>query len=100
MSHRCPGSGAAPVRYVPPRFISSRPDSSPQRGALSRRPCGQSGTDTLSPNQRFLGQMLDTQRRSVSLVANTLQQAGLVSHSPAKTPLLLNVVLRDEPHIT
>jgi hypothetical protein len=48
--------------------------------------------------------MLDAQRRSVSLVANTLQQAGIVSqpHSPAKNPKLfiLNAVLRDEPHIT
>jgi CRP-like cAMP-binding protein len=39
-----------------------------------------SGTDTLLLTQEFLGQMLGVRRTSVSLVANTLQQAGLISY--------------------
>lgn len=39
-----------------------------------------SGSDTLSFTQAFLAQMLGTQRNSVSIVANTLQQAGLIRY--------------------
>ncbi|GLQ77273.1 Crp/Fnr family transcriptional regulator [Mesorhizobium huakuii] len=39
-----------------------------------------SGSDTLSFTQEFLAQMLGTQRNSVSIVANTLQQAGLIRY--------------------
>jgi CRP-like cAMP-binding protein len=39
-----------------------------------------SGSDTLGLTQEFLGQMLGVQRSSVSLVANTLQQAGLIHY--------------------
>jgi CRP-like cAMP-binding protein len=39
-----------------------------------------SGSDTLLLTQEFLGQMLGVQRSSVSLVANTLQAAGLIRY--------------------
>ncbi|MGY3331229.1 hypothetical protein ACVILI_004246 [Mesorhizobium sp. USDA 4775] len=39
-----------------------------------------SGSDTLSFTQEFLAQMLGTQRNSVSIVANTLQHAGLIRY--------------------
>jgi CRP-like cAMP-binding protein len=38
------------------------------------------GSDTMSLTQEFLSQMLGVQRSSVSLTANTLQQAGLISY--------------------
>jgi CRP-like cAMP-binding protein len=40
-----------------------------------------SGSDTLALTQEFLAQMLGVQRSSVSIVANTLQQAGLITYS-------------------
>lgn len=39
------------------------------------------GGDTLSLTQEFLGQMLGVRRASVSLVANTLQNAGLIKYA-------------------
>jgi CRP-like cAMP-binding protein len=39
-----------------------------------------SGSDTLHLTQEFLGQMLGVQRSSVSLVANTLNAAGLIRY--------------------
>jgi CRP-like cAMP-binding protein len=39
-----------------------------------------SGSDTFSLTQDFLAQMLGVRRTSVSLVANTLQQAGLIRY--------------------
>lgn len=39
------------------------------------------GGDTLPLTQEFLGQMLGVRRTSVSLVANTLQKAGLIKYS-------------------
>jgi CRP-like cAMP-binding protein len=39
-----------------------------------------SGGDTLRLTQDFLAQMLGVQRTSVTIVANTLQQAGLISY--------------------
>ena len=39
-----------------------------------------SGSDTLAFTQEFLAQMLGTQRNSVSIVANTFQQAGLIHY--------------------
>jgi CRP-like cAMP-binding protein len=39
-----------------------------------------SGSDTLTFTHEFLAQMLGTQRNSVSIVANTLQEAGLVRY--------------------
>jgi CRP-like cAMP-binding protein len=39
------------------------------------------GGDTLELTQEFLGQMLGVRRTSVSLVANTLQKAGLITYS-------------------
>jgi Mn-dependent DtxR family transcriptional regulator len=39
-----------------------------------------SGSDNLSLTQEFLAQMLGVERSSVSLVANTLQQAGLIRY--------------------
>jgi CRP-like cAMP-binding protein len=40
-----------------------------------------SGSDKLALTQEFLAQMLGVQRSSVSIVANTLQQAGLIHYS-------------------
>ncbi len=40
-----------------------------------------SGSDKLVLTQEFLAQMLGVQRSSVSIVANTLQQAGLIRYS-------------------
>jgi hypothetical protein len=40
-----------------------------------------SGRDTLAFSQEFLAQMLGRHRNSVSLVANSLQQAGLIRYS-------------------
>jgi CRP-like cAMP-binding protein len=40
-----------------------------------------SGSDTLGLTQEFLAQMLGVRRTSVSLVANTLQHAGLIRYS-------------------
>jgi hypothetical protein len=39
-----------------------------------------SGSDNLSLTQEFLAQMLGVERSSMSLVANTLQQAGLIRY--------------------
>jgi CRP-like cAMP-binding protein len=39
-----------------------------------------SGGDTLLLTHEFLGQMLGVQRSSVSLIANTLQTAGLIRY--------------------
>jgi CRP-like cAMP-binding protein len=39
------------------------------------------GSDTLGLTQEFLAQMLGVRRTSVSLVANTLQEAGLIRYS-------------------
>ncbi len=39
------------------------------------------GGDTLPLTQEFLGQMLGVRRTSVSLVANTLQKAGLIKYA-------------------
>ena len=39
------------------------------------------GSDTLGLTQEFLAQMLGVRRTSVSLVANTLQSAGLIRYS-------------------
>jgi hypothetical protein len=38
------------------------------------------GGDTLPLTQEFLGQMLGVRRTSISLVANTLQKAGLIKY--------------------
>ena len=40
-----------------------------------------SGSDHLPFTQEFLGEMLGVRRSSVSLVANTLQQAGLLKYN-------------------
>jgi CRP-like cAMP-binding protein len=39
-----------------------------------------SGSDTLDLTQEFLAQMLGVQRSTVSIVANSLQQAGLITY--------------------
>jgi CRP-like cAMP-binding protein len=47
-----------------------------------------SGSDTLGLTQEFLGQMLGVQRSSVSLVAHTLQEAGLIRYSRGRIDIL------------
>jgi CRP-like cAMP-binding protein len=44
--------------------------------------------DELPLTQEFLGQMMGVRRTSVSLVANTLQQAGLISYRRGKIKIL------------
>jgi CRP-like cAMP-binding protein len=46
------------------------------------------GTDELMLTQEFLAQMLGVRRPSVSLVANTLQKAGLIKYSRGRMRLL------------
>jgi CRP-like cAMP-binding protein len=43
-----------------------------------------SGSDTLNFTQEFLGEMLGVRRSSVTLVAHTLQQAGIIRYSRGK----------------
>jgi CRP-like cAMP-binding protein len=47
-----------------------------------------SGSDTLNFTQEFLAQMLGAQRNAVSIVANTLQQAGLIRYRRGKIEIL------------
>ena len=47
-----------------------------------------SGSDTLALTQEFLAQMLGVQRSSVSIVANTLQKAGLIRYSRGRVQIL------------
>jgi CRP-like cAMP-binding protein len=47
-----------------------------------------SGSDTRPLTQEFLGRMLGVQRSSVSLVANVLQQAGLISYSRGRIEIV------------
>jgi hypothetical protein len=47
-----------------------------------------SGSDTLALTQEFLAQMLGVQRSSVSFVANTLQQAGLIRYSRGRIEII------------
>jgi CRP-like cAMP-binding protein len=47
-----------------------------------------SGGDTLLLTQEFLAQMLGVQRSSVSLVANALQQAGLIRYSRGRIEIV------------
>jgi len=58
--------------------------SHPVEARLSRwllRARDLSGSDQLTFSQEFLGQMLGTHRNSVSIVANSLQKAGLISYN-------------------
>ena len=47
-----------------------------------------SGSDTLLLTQEFLAQMLGVRRTSVSLVANTLQNAGLIRYSRGRIEVI------------
>jgi CRP-like cAMP-binding protein len=47
-----------------------------------------SGSDTLAFTQEFLGEMLGVRRTSVTLVARTLQQAGIIKYSRGKIRIL------------
>jgi len=47
-----------------------------------------SGGDTLELTQEFLGQMLGVQRTSVSQVAQTLQQAALITYSRGRIKII------------
>jgi CRP-like cAMP-binding protein len=55
-----------------------------------------SGGDSLELTQEFLGQMLGVQRSSVSLVAHTLQKAGLITYSRGRIKITDLKGLRDE----
>ena len=46
------------------------------------------GSDDLTLNPRILAQMLGVQRSSVSIVAGTLQKAGLIQYSRGKIRIL------------
>lgn len=54
-----------------------------------------SGSDTLAFTQEFLAQMLGTQRNSVSIVANTFQQAGLIHYRRGQIDITNLEGLRD-----
>ena len=47
-----------------------------------------SGTDTLMFTQEFLAEMLGVRRTSVSLVAHTLQEAGMIKYSRGRIEIL------------
>jgi DNA-binding transcriptional regulator YhcF (GntR family) len=47
-----------------------------------------SGSDFLPLTQEFLAQMIGVQRNSVSIVAHTLQQAGLIRYSRGQIEIL------------
>lgn len=47
-----------------------------------------SGSDSLPFTQEFLGEMLGVQRSSVSVVAHTLQQAGLIKYSRGRIQVI------------
>lgn len=46
------------------------------------------GSESLNFTQEFLGQMLGAQRNSVSVIANTLQQAGLIRYRRGEIQIL------------
>lgn len=54
-----------------------------------------SGSDTLPFTQEFLAEMLGVRRTSVTLVAHTLQQAGMIKYARGKIQILNVEVLRD-----
>jgi CRP-like cAMP-binding protein len=54
-----------------------------------------SGSDTLLLTQEFLAQMLGVQRSSVSPVAHTLQEAGLIRYSRGRIEIINLEGLRD-----
>jgi CRP-like cAMP-binding protein len=47
-----------------------------------------SGSDTLPFTQEFLAEMLGVQRSSVSVVAHTLQRAGLIKYSRGRIQIV------------
>jgi CRP-like cAMP-binding protein len=47
-----------------------------------------SGSDTLQFTQEFLAEMLGVRRTSVTLVAHTLQQAGMIKYARGKIQIL------------
>jgi CRP-like cAMP-binding protein len=53
------------------------------------------GSDELSLTQEFIAQMLGVRRTSVSIVANTLQQAGLIKYKRGHIRLVDLEALRD-----
>ena len=54
-----------------------------------------SGSDHLALTQEFLAQMLGVQRSSVSIVAHTLQQAGLIQYSRGHIEITNGAGLQD-----
>jgi CRP-like cAMP-binding protein len=54
-----------------------------------------SGTDTLQFTQEYLGEMLGVRRTSVTLVAHTLQAAGLIKYARGRIQILDPAGLKD-----
>ncbi|MGB6395012.1 MAG: Crp/Fnr family transcriptional regulator [Bradyrhizobium sp.] len=54
-----------------------------------------SGSDTLSFTQEYLAQMLGVRRTSVTVVAHTLQAAGLIKYARGKIQILNTEALQD-----
>ncbi|MGF6308637.1 CRP-like cAMP-binding protein [Bradyrhizobium sp. i1.8.4] len=53
------------------------------------------GTDTLHFTQEYLGEMLGVRRTSVTVVAHTLQSAGLIKYTRGKIQIIDAEALRD-----
>jgi CRP-like cAMP-binding protein len=53
------------------------------------------GTDTLNFTQEYLAEMLGVQRTSVTIVAHTLQAAGLIHYNRGKIQILNTEALQD-----
>jgi Mn-dependent DtxR family transcriptional regulator len=54
-----------------------------------------SDSDTLNFTQEFLSEMLGVRRSSVSVVAHTLQQAGMIRYTRGKIQILNVEALRE-----
>jgi Mn-dependent DtxR family transcriptional regulator len=53
------------------------------------------GTDTLNVTKEYLAEMLGVRRSSVTVVAHTLQDAGLIKYSRGKMQILEAEALHD-----
>jgi len=57
--------------------------------------CDLAGTDTLNFTQEYLAEMLGVRRTTVTVVAHTLQAAGLIKYARGKIQILDAEALQD-----